>query len=154
MVTAPAPLVEPGQPGGHGGPADLGPFASRKLPPVGSLAMAVMAFVLAGGIYIAAYLPRHVALGVPGGLLGVAFLVLITNIALLARVRDFAWPRFFQVSGWALLAYVFIAGMIEYVFVYDGTRGTTLFVMTAMLVVFAVDVPMLLGFSVARYQEP
>jgi hypothetical protein len=29
-----------------------------------------------------------------------------------------------------------------------------LLVMTAMIVVFAVDIPVLLGFSVARYQEP
>jgi hypothetical protein len=42
--------------------------------------------------------------------------------------------------------------MLEYVFVLDGTRGSTLVVMTVMLAIFAVDVPVLLAFSVARYQ--
>ena len=53
-----------------------------------------------------------------------------------------------------LAAYVVIAGMLEYVFVYDHTSGTQLLILTLMLVVFAVNVPMLLGFSVARFQEP
>lgn len=44
--------------------------------------------------------------------------------------------------------------MLEYVFVLDGTRGASLLVMTFMLVVFALDVPALLAFSVARYQNP
>ena len=42
--------------------------------------------------------------------------------------------------------------MLEYIFVFDGTRGQILFVMSCMLAVFAVNVPMLLAFSVARYQ--
>ena len=62
--------------------------------------------------------------------------------------------RFRLVAGWVLLAYVVIAGMLEYVFVYDHTRGTQLLILTLMLVVFAVNIPMLLGFSVARFQEP
>ena len=41
------------------------------------------------------------------------------------RLRDFAWERFLQVAGWALLAYAVIAGMIEYAFVYDKTRGAS-----------------------------
>lgn len=70
----------------------------------------------------------------------------------LARTRPFPWRPFRQVVGWALLAYLVIGGMLEYVFVLDGTRGAMLALMSAMLAVFAVDVPMLLAFSVARYQ--
>jgi uncharacterized membrane protein len=47
-----------------------------------------------------------------------------------------------------------IAGMLEYVFVYDHTRGTQLVILSLMLFVFALNIPMLLGFSVARFQEP
>jgi uncharacterized membrane protein (DUF4010 family) len=72
--------------------------------------------------------------------------------AMLARVRDFAWHTFFVVAGWTLAAYVVIAGMLEFVFVLDHTRGGLLVVLTLILAVFAVDVPLLLGFSVARYQ--
>ena len=53
-----------------------------------------------------------------------------------------------------LLAYLVIAGMLEYVFVYDDTRGTQLLILSLMLLVFAVNIPMLLAFSVARFQDP
>jgi len=42
--------------------------------------------------------------------------------------------------------------MLEFVFVLDHTRGGLLIVLTLMLAVFAVNVPLLLAFSVARYQ--
>jgi len=137
-----------------GGPPPLGRLASRHMPPIAQVAMGVMALVLAGGIYIAAYLPRRAPLGPAVALLAAAGALLVVNAVQLSRLSDFDWHTFRQVSGWALAAYVVIAGMIEYVFVYDGTKGTMLLVMTAMIVVFAVDIPVLLGFSVARYQEP
>jgi hypothetical protein len=40
------------------------------------------------------------------------------------------------------------------VFIYDHTRGSQLVILTAMLAVFAVNIPLLLGFSVARFQDP
>jgi hypothetical protein len=52
----------------------------------------------------------------------------------------------------ALLAYLIEAGMLEYVFVLDHTRGSVLVVLTLMLAIFAVTIPMLLAFTVARYQ--
>jgi hypothetical protein len=42
--------------------------------------------------------------------------------------------------------------MIEYAFVYDHTRGPQLVVMTLMLALFMVNVPVLIAFTVARYQ--
>ena len=56
--------------------------------------------------------------------------------------------------GWrgALLAYCVIAAMLEFVFIHDGTRGRVLLVLTLSLVVFAAHVPLLIGFTVARYQ--
>ena len=41
--------------------------------------------------------------------------------------------------------------MLEYVFVKDGTSGGQLVVLTLSLVVYAVHVPLLIGFTVARY---
>ncbi len=135
-------------------PMELGPLAARKMPPVPALAMAVLALVMSGGIYLAAFLPRRPSLLPAIALLAVAAALLVVNAVLVARLKEFAWGRFWQVGGWAMLAYVFIAGMIEYAFVYDGTRGATLIVLTAMILVFALDVPLLLAFSVARYAEP
>ena len=59
----------------------------------------------------------------------------------------------FQVARWALLAYAIIAGMIEFAFVFDHTRGSQLVVMTTMLALFMLNVPVLIGFTVARYQR-
>ncbi|HEY1855662.1 MAG TPA: hypothetical protein VGG40_13845 [Solirubrobacterales bacterium] len=123
----------------------------RRLPPVTQVGMASLALIVAGGIYLASHLPQAVALGPAIALLALSALLLVANMLALARVRDFAWGRFFQVAGWALLAYATIAGMILYAFLDDGLSGGPLVVLTLSLVVFALHVPMLIGFTVARY---
>jgi hypothetical protein len=123
----------------------------QRFPPVTQLGMLSLALIVAGGIYLSAHLPSHVPLGPAVALLAASAVVLAINMILLIRVRDFAWDRFFQVAGWSLLAYVFIAGMIEYAFLEDHVKGGTLVVLTLSLVVFAIHVPILLGFTVARY---
>jgi len=129
------------------------PVQERPLPPIQQIAVAVLALIVIGGIYTAAHLPRHVPQGPTIALLAAAVVLLAVNISLLARIEAFAWRAFRLVSGWVFAAYLVIAGMLEYVFVYDHTRGSQLLILTAMLVVFAVDIPMLLGFSVARFQD-
>ncbi len=129
------------------------PPQERPLPPIQQIAVAVLALIVIGGIYTAAHLPRHVPQGPTIALLAAAVVLLAVNISLLARIEGFAWRAFRLVSGWVFVAYLVIAGMLEYVFVYDHTRGTQLLILTAMLAVFAVDIPMLLGFSVARFQD-
>ena len=126
----------------------------RRLPPVTELAMASLALIIAGGIYLSSHLPRHLPLAPAVALLAASALLLAGNLIALARVRDFAWERFFQVGRWSLLAYVVIAGMIEYAFLRDHLTGGPLVVLTLWLVVFAVHVPTLVGFTVARYHEP
>ena len=136
-------------------PADAVPRSSqRSLPPVAEVAVATLALIVVGGIYQAAHMPHHVPLGVPIALLALAGGALAFNALTVARLRDFAWRPFKQVGGWALLAYAVIAGMLEYVFVNDGAHGSALVVLTLMLLVFALDVPLLLAFSVAQYQQP
>ncbi len=125
----------------------------RPLPPVTQLGMASLALIVAGGIYLSAHLPQHVPLGPAVALLAASALLLVGNVIALSRVRGFAWERFFTVGKWSLLAYVVIAGMIEYAFLQDHIRGGTLVVLTLSLVVFAVHVPMLVGFTVARYAD-
>ena len=122
----------------------------RPLPPVTELGMASLALIVIGGIYLSAHLPRHVPLGPAVALLAASALLLVGNMIALSRVRDFAWDRFFEVGKWSLLAYAVIAGMIEYAFLRDHIRGGALVVLTLSLVVFAVHVPMLVGFTVAR----
>jgi hypothetical protein len=136
----------------HAGPADS--LVDRKLPPVTEIGAASMVAVAVGVIYNASYLPKHAQTGVAVAILVVAAVLQLANAVLLSRIADFAWDRFRQVAGWSLLAYAVIAGMIEYAFVYDHTRGTQLVILTLMLALFMLNVPVLIAFTVARYQRP
>jgi hypothetical protein len=125
----------------------------RRLPPVAEIAVAAMALIIIGGITLASRLPRPAPLPLLVALLTAAAVLVLADVALLTRLREFAWPVFFQVAKWSLLAYSVMYGILEFTFVYDHVAGSTLVVLTLMLVVIAVDVPMLFGFSVARYAE-
>jgi hypothetical protein len=129
-------------------------MTERKLPPVTQLGMASLALIVAGGIYLSAHLPQHVPLGPAVAFLAASALLLAINLVLLARVDGFPWARLWEVARWALISYLVIAAMIEYAFLKDQVRGGPLVVLTLSLVVFAVHVPLLIGFTVARYYEP
>jgi hypothetical protein len=152
VVSGAAAGSQPARPAAaSGGQVAAGP-GQRKLPPVTGLAVAALILVISGGIYLAAHLPRPAPLGPPAAALAVAVLAVAAAAVLLARIRDFAWHTFFVVAGWTLAAYLVIAGMLGFVFVLDHTPGRLLVLLTLMLAVFAIDVPLLLAFSVARYQ--
>ncbi len=144
--------------GGHGGHGDGsrgdhdGGTRERPLPPVTQLGVAALVLVIAAGIYLAAETGRHPSLVPAIVALVVAAALVLTAATLLARVRDFAWGKFRMVFGWALLEYAVIAGMLVYIFVRDSTPAGTLGLFIAALVIFAVDIPLVFGFSVARYQ--
>jgi hypothetical protein len=126
-------------------------MSERRLPPVTALGMLSLALVLVGGIYLSAHLPEHVPLGPAVALLAASAVVLTGNLIALSRVDGFHWARFFAVARWALLAYSIISAMIEYVFLRNHTSGGPLVVLTLSLIVFAVNVPVLIAFTVARY---
>jgi Tfp pilus assembly protein PilX len=44
--------------------------------------------------------------------------------------------------------------MIAFAFVRDHTRGAPLAVVLVMLVIFALDVPLIIAFTVARFSSP
>ncbi len=125
--------------------------AARAVPPVAELATASLALIVVGGVVMAAYVPRKPPLALPSVLLALGALLTLTGVVLLARLRDFAFEKFFLVAKWALLAYVISAGMIEFAFVKNHTRGGPLVVVTLMLVTFAVDIPIIIAFTVARF---
>lgn len=128
-------------------------LVDRKLPPVTEIGAAAMVAVAIGVIFNAAYLPKHAPTSVAVAILIVAAALEATNLFLVSRIQDFAWNRFKQVAGWFLVAYAVIAGMIEYAFVYDDTRGTQLVILTLMLMLFMLNVPVLAAFTVARYER-
>lgn len=110
--------------------------------------------MLIGGIDLAARLPGRPGLAVPVGLVAAGGVCTMAAMVMLSRIRPFAWGTFLLVMKWALLAYLVIAGMLEFVFIRDHTPGPTMGVLTATLVVFAVDVPTILAFTVARFADP
>lgn len=109
--------------------------------------------VVVGGVWLGSHAPRRPPLGLPTVLLVVAAALLLAGIVMITRVAGFSWDTFVRVGRWALLAYVIAAGMIEFAFVRNHTRGAPLAVVTGMLVVFALDVPFIIATTVARYDD-
>jgi hypothetical protein len=129
-------------------------MSERKYPPVTAIAMTSLGLIVAGGIYLSAHLPQHVPIGPAVVLLVLSAALMAYNIYSLTRVKDFPWERFFAVAKWSFLAYLVIAGLIEYAFLKNHLSGAPLVVLTLSLLVFAIHVPTLLGFTVARYYDP
>ena len=140
-------------PPGFGEP-DAEDLRQAEFPPVMPIGISTLALIVTGGIVVAAQYGRPTKLTVPVVLLGLAALLLLVNVVLVVRIKEFARPVFRRVLGWALLAYAVIAGILEYVFLYDHTPGRELALFSAMLVLFALDVPLMLSYSVARWQPP
>jgi len=136
--------------------AALGPGAGgdeRELPPIAQVAVASLILVVVGGIFMAVYLPRPAPLGVPIALIVASGALIVWNLVALVRLQEFAWDTFFLVVKWALLAYGVISGMLFFMFARNHTRGAALVVLGLMLVEYAVNIPLILAYTVARYQK-
>ena len=125
--------------------------SEASLPPVGEVGVASLILIVIGGIYMSAHYPRASSLLIPSVLAGCSWILLISAMVMLARARGLARGLFYKVGKWTLLVYVVVAGMLEYVFIYDGTGGNALVVLTSMLLILAIDVPMIISFTVARF---
>ena len=128
--------------------------ANRPMPPIDLACMLTMTLVVIAGVFMVAHLPDEVPLIPPILLVGAACSTLLWSVLTLWQLKDFAWDSFFLVAKCALAAYVVISGMLEFVFIHNHTPGDILALLTASLAIFAVNVPLLLGYSVARYQQP
>ena len=129
-------------------------MTERRLPPITQAGMLSLACMIAGGIYLAAHVPDHVSLAPAIALVVAAALLLAGSLVALALTEGFPWPAFLGVARWALLAYALIAGLIEYAFLRNHMSGGPLVLFTCALVLFALQVPVLIGFTVARYAVP
>jgi hypothetical protein len=129
-------------------------MVDRPYPPIAWLSAGALCAVIIGGILLASYAPRVAPISVTYPLLALGAGLLLASVISLAQLKSFAWTTFLKVFKWALLAYVITSGMIEFAFVRDHTRGSSLVLVTLMLVIFAVSVPITIAFTVARYAEP
>ncbi len=128
-------------------------FTSRKFPPIAEIAVSTLALVIIGGVYLASHLPNHISLAPTTALVSIAAALVLVNVSLLLRLKNFNWKTFALVAKWTLLVYLIISGTLEYVFIYDGMRGSLLALMSSALFIFAINLPILFGFTVARYAE-
>jgi hypothetical protein len=129
-------------------------YVAPKLPPVMQVAVATLTLIVIGGIFTAAFLPNTPPLALPIVLTAVAAFLLIANIVMVSRIQPFAWKTFFLVGRWALLAFIVIGGMLQFVFILDNTPPGVLAVLSGMLLIYVINIPLLFAFSVARYQPP
>lgn len=129
------------------------PSVERKYPPIAQICVLVLISMVIGGVFVAAHLPAHVAMTFPTVMIAFAGVLLVANVVLLSRIPFFAWQSFFKVFRWTILAEGIVAGILEYVFVFDGTRGAVLVLMSSTLVIFVLDLAVLFGFSVAQFQD-
>jgi uncharacterized membrane protein YoaK (UPF0700 family) len=127
--------------------------AGQKFPKAVETVTVSLAAVVVGGVWLGSHAPRRPPLALPTVLLIVAVVLLLAGVVMIARVAGFSWDTFVRVGRWALVAYIVAAGMIEFAFVRNHTRGAPLAVVTGMLVVFALDVPFLIATTVARYDD-
>jgi hypothetical protein len=126
----------------------------RQYPPIAVMSTAALVSIIVGGIVMASYAPRVAPLAISTTLMALGVVLLVSAYVSLSRVTVFSWTTFRNVIKWALLAYVIEAGVIEFAFVHMHTRGKSLLIVTAMLVIFATSVPTTIAFTVARYAEP
>ncbi len=121
--------------------------------PCDVLATISLAISIIGGIYLSAYLPKMAPLLPAYVILGFSLAISLMNIVLLISLKDISWKIFFQVGRWAIVAELVIASILEFVFIYDGTRGVMLIIMSFLLFLFALNVATILSFTVAKYQS-
>ncbi len=136
MVNAPAPYV---------GDTQRSPVA------ICTIASLVCAFLGIG--VMAAYLPDEPPLSWPAAFLTASVLLLAAAALFLQRRPRFAWRLFWSVARWVFVGTLIFSATAVFVFVYDGTRGPTLAIMAAVLVLTAIDIPLLIAFSVARHER-
>ena len=131
------------------------PFAgdTRTSPIVICITGTIISCILAAGIMIA-HFPGPAPLW--GAILwvGIAAALTVVSTVLILTKKPFARKLFLRVVKWVFLYILVMSGIGEYVIVFDGARGEQLAVMTAILLLFLINVPMLWGFSVARNEQP
>jgi hypothetical protein len=124
-----------------------------RRPPIWECGVAALVLVVISVIYLASYLPGKPNTLPVYVLLAIATALVVAQLVLIGGLSSFSRSSFHAVAGWSLLAYIVIGGMIEYVFLRNHTGGEELTLLTWGLVLFVLDVPLILGFSVARYQR-
>jgi hypothetical protein len=124
-----------------------------QLPPPNVFAAVTLMLALGAVGTLAAYLPFNAPLDVTLPLTELAIVVYAAAVWRLVTTRTYAWSTFLAVARPAFLAVGTAAVIIEFAFYYDKTGGRSLAILSTALGLFVLDLPLLLGYSVAR-NEP
>jgi len=116
-----------------------------RTPP--GLALGSLAFAACGVVVVASYVPRHPPLAAP-----TVLIVLSALFCAAAGAGSLREGIAGSVARPTLVAATVAVAFLELVFTYDGTRGGPLVLLTVALVLVALDLPLLLGSSVASYR--
>jgi len=68
-------------------------------------------------------------------------------------MKSMKWLLRYKSLTLVLVNVVLLARLAEFAWVYDGAPGSVLVLLSCTLAIFAINLPILFGFSVARYQE-
>jgi hypothetical protein len=129
-------------------------LADVRRPPIWECGVVTLLLVVVSVIVLAAYIP-NLPNTIPLYIMLAAGTILIgVQLVLIGSLDNFSRSSFHTITTYALLAYVVIGGMIEYTFIRNHVSGEELALLTWGMALFIVDVPLILGFSVARYQAP
>ncbi len=130
------------------------PYAgdTQMSPIIVCITLTVISCILAAGIMIA-HFPGPAPLWGSVLWIGVAAALTVVSAVLIASRKPFSRHIFFKVAKWVFLYMLVLSGVGEYVLVFDGTRGQALVALTAILLLFLINIPMLWGFSVARHER-
>ena len=122
-------------------------------PPVIEAGVVSLALAVSGVIYLTSSLPSEPPIAPAIGLLAASAFVVVLNAVALVRAEGFDWQKFFLVYRWTLLGYGVIAGLLMFVFIHNNLPTRLLSLLIATLAIGAIDIPMILSFSVARFAE-
>ena len=128
-------------------------YWEQNFPPINQLCLVSLAFIIVDGIYIAAHLPNLPPMPIVTSLLVLGGAFALFAAIWLSQAKNLAWDKFFKVFRWVILEYVVEAGMLEYIFIYDHVRGHMLVIVTLALILFAIDIPIIMSFTAARFQS-
>ncbi len=130
------------------------PYAgdAKTSPIIICITLTVISCILAAGIMIA-YFPGPAPLWGSVLWIGIASALTVVSAVLILSRKTFSRRLFFNVAKWVFVYMLVLSGVGEYVLVFDGTRGEALVILTAILLLFLMNIPMLWGFSVARHER-
>lgn len=123
---------------------------SSKLPPYTLIGISALATAALAGIFTARQTPQLSIAFIAIASCGFSAMLLLSNLWLLGKVRDYPWNTFSRFASVALIGYLVRTGLIGYAFVQSPVSGSSKLLFVGALALYASEVPVLIGATVAK----